>query len=120
MRRRLIGAALAGVLIVGLIPAAVSAKPLEGVDCEQLEATDIAFFSTVPLPFENFGDLVSTLQRDDALFAELVPAFAFVSTQVGPWTEPIVFESFTQREKTWALTTVLLGNQKDLRSIISW
>ena len=102
MRGRLTAAALAALLVVGLIPATAAAKPLAGVDCEQLEATDIAFFTTVPLPFDNFGDLISTLQRDDALFAELVPVFAFFSTQVGDWEEPIVFESFTQTVNTHA------------------
>lgn len=102
MRRRLIGAALTAMLLVAMVPATAAAKPMEGVDCDQLEATDIAFFTAVPLPFENFGELISTLQRDDALFAELVPLFALFSTQVGDWEDPIVFESFTQTVTTHA------------------
>lgn len=99
MKKRLTGALLAAVLIVGLFPAAAQAtKPLD-VDCEQLWQTDVVFFAVAPLSFKSLGDLISFFQRDDAAFAEASTAFGDISEFVvgGPRIE---FESMSQSVST--------------------
>ncbi len=81
LRRRLFGTFLAGVLLVGLLPAAAGAdRPLD-VDCDVLETTLLAVDGVLPAgTFDSLGDLVSTAKKDPATFAflnGLVFAFSF-------------------------------------------
>lgn len=94
--KRLIGTMLAAVLIVGLVPLAAQAKPLD-VDCEQLAETDVAFFANAPLSFNSLGELISFFQRNDDAFAAASVAFGDVSEFFGPRIE---FESMTQTVST--------------------
>jgi hypothetical protein len=79
------------------MPAVAGAKPLEGVDCEQIAATDVALFAflteNTPIRFASLGDMISALHTDDALFTQMNGAFVGISAAFG---DPISFESATE------------------------
>jgi hypothetical protein len=104
VRRRFVVAILAAVFVMGLIPAAAQAKPLEGVDCDQLEQTDMVFFPAAAallesLGIDNFGQFVSFFQRNEDMFAVAGAGFSDVSEFFGPRIE---FASMTEAVNTHA------------------
>jgi len=74
VKKRLVGAVLGAMLVVGLIPAAAhAARPLD-VDCDLLAATNEAvndFLDSEGIQFDNLGDLISSAVLDDAVFDQL-------------------------------------------------
>ena len=108
MRKRLIGAVLAAVLMVGVMPGAVQAKPLD-VDCDLLSAVDdgvFGFLAGTPIRFENLGDLISTMHNDDAVFGDLVALGAALSGGEIVFTSP---EQVVNTHAKCHLNTKIIG-----------
>ena len=82
MKKRLVGAVLGALLVVGLIPAAAhAARPLD-VDCDLLAATNDAvndFLDGEGVQFDNLGDLISSAVLDDAVLEQLRDLVLFFS-----------------------------------------